>query len=531
MATAVTAQLVAMGYDAALPRNFTPLSMLGMAFAILNSWGVMSASLPLALASGGPSVAVWGVVFAGIGNLSIAVSLAEFLSAYPTAGGQYHWAALIAPNRHAPLLAWVAGWTTVFGWIAVAGSGSVLTSQMVAGMVAQTENAPHSRASQFVSYLLVTLVAFAVNVLLASQLPSLNKAALYWSILGFIVIPASALLLCKIDFADPSFVFAGFVNKTRWPDAVAWLLGSLQAGLALNGYDAVSHCIEEIPNAAVVGPLVMISCVALGIATSILFIVVILFVSGGYDAIDDIIGSPLGPLMTILSNASGSRVVATVLMLFPLLCLVIEPISGCENLAMLTCAAQQLFGTISIMTTSSRMVFAFARDGGLPRSDLFERIHKSQALPLNALCLAATMTALLGFIFLISTTAFNSIASASVVALSLSYALPIAIHLAQGRSKLPDRPFTISPKLGWVVNIIGVSYTAITTVLFLLPPQLPVRGNMNYAGAVILLVLGTCVAAWYASGRKHYRGPVALRYNEISATAGDGSEEDEEHAD
>ncbi|KAK3366645.1 amino acid permease [Lasiosphaeria ovina] len=420
-----------MGYDAALPRNFTPLSMLGMAFAILNSWGVMSASLTLALTSGGPSVAVWGVVFAGIGNLCIAVSS-------PT---------LIAPKRHAPPLAWVAGWTTVFGWIAVAGSGSVLTSQMSVGMAAQTENAPpHSTASHFVSYLLITLIAFAANVLLASQLPSLNKAALYWSILGFIVISVSALLLCKIDdFADPSFVFSGFVNKTGWPDAIAWLLGSLQAGLALNGHDAVSHCIEEIPNAAVIGPLVMISCVALGIATGPIFIVAILFVSGGYGAIDDIIGSALGPLMALLLNATGSRVIATVLLLFPLLCL--------------------LFGTISIMTTSSRMVFAFARDGGLPSNDLFEQIH------------------------------------------CISYALPIAIHLAQGRSKLPDRPFTLPATLGWVVNIVGVFYTAITTVLFLLPPQLLARGNMNYAGAVILLVLGTCVAAWYASGRKHYRGP------------------------
>lgn len=99
----------------------------------------------------------------------------------------------------------------------MAASGSVLTSQMVAGMVAQAEDAPHSTASHFVSYLLVTLLAFAANVLLASQLPALNKAALYWSMLGFIMIPASALLLCKIDFADPSFVFAGFVNQTGWP--------------------------------------------------------------------------------------------------------------------------------------------------------------------------------------------------------------------------------------------------------------------------------------------------------------------------
>lgn len=79
----------------------------------------------------------------------------------------------------------------------------------------------------------------------------------------------------------------------------------------------------------------MISCVALGIATGFVFIIAILFVSGGYDAIDDIIGSPLGPLMAILLNATGSRVIATVLLLSPLFCLVVQPASIC-NLTTLT---------------------------------------------------------------------------------------------------------------------------------------------------------------------------------------------------
>jgi hypothetical protein len=64
------AQLAAMGYISELPRNLSPVSMLGMAFAILNSWSVLSASLYLSLSSGGPSAAVWGLVDVGICNLS-----------------------------------------------------------------------------------------------------------------------------------------------------------------------------------------------------------------------------------------------------------------------------------------------------------------------------------------------------------------------------------------------------------------------------------------------------------------------------
>jgi choline transport protein len=82
------AQLQALGHKGELKRNFSLLSMLGLAFAILNSWTALSSSLGLALPSGGSTSVIWGLLTAGICNLALAASLAEFLSAYPTAGGQ-----------------------------------------------------------------------------------------------------------------------------------------------------------------------------------------------------------------------------------------------------------------------------------------------------------------------------------------------------------------------------------------------------------------------------------------------------------
>jgi amino acid transporter len=100
------AHLAALGVKQELQRNFSPLSMLGLAFAILNSWTALSTSLNLALPSGGPTVVLWGLVTAGVCNLCLAASLAEFLSAYPTAGGQYHWVAVISWKRYMPILSW-----------------------------------------------------------------------------------------------------------------------------------------------------------------------------------------------------------------------------------------------------------------------------------------------------------------------------------------------------------------------------------------------------------------------------------------
>jgi choline transport protein len=231
--------------------------------------------------------------------------------------------------------------------------------------------------------------------------------------------------------------------------------------------------IEEIPNPAVEGPKIMLACVGIGIFTGFIFLMVLLFVAGN---VDDVISSAAGPLLQIFFTATKSKAGAICLLIFPLVCL--------------------LFATTSIMTTSSRMTYAFARDGGLPVSRFFAKVHPRLDLPLNALYLTTGLVVIFGCIFLGSSSAFNAIISASVVTLGVSYGMPIAINCIRGRKMLPDsRPFKLPPLLGWTANLvsclyyfqrdimlignlkIGIGYVIITTVLFLFPPDLPVTGS------------------------------------------------------
>jgi choline transport protein len=126
------------------------------------------------------------------------------------------------------------------------------------------------------------------------------------------------------------------------------------------------------------------------------------------------------------------------------------------------------------VTTSSRMTYAFARDGGLPWSKFFAKVHPRLGQPLNALMLAAGLTILFGLILIGSSSAFNALISASVVALGVSYAIPIAINVCRGRKMLPERAFALPNVVGWAANLLGLAYTIVTTVLFLFPPELPV---------------------------------------------------------
>ncbi len=230
-----------MGHAQELKRNFSTLSMLGLAFAILNSWTALSASLSLALPSGGPTAVIWGLVTSGICDLCLAASLAEFLSAYPTAGGQYHWVAVVSWEGWVPILSWTTGWINVSGWIALTATGGLLGSQIITGIIAfMIPDYAAQRWHQFLIYVAYTLVAFLVNAFATRSLPLVGKAAFIWSICGFAVISVAVLACAAPGYQTGGFVYRDFINQTGWPDGIAWLLGLLQGALGLTAFDAVA---------------------------------------------------------------------------------------------------------------------------------------------------------------------------------------------------------------------------------------------------------------------------------------------------
>ena len=425
--------LAHLGHQQELKRNFSFVSMLGLAFAILNSWTALSASLSLALPSGGPTSVIWGLITAGICNLALAASLAEFLSAYPTSAGQYHWAAIVSWRRWMPIISWVTGWINTAGWIALTATAGLLGSQLIIGVISlEVPSYSPQRWHQFLIYIGYTLFAFLVNAFGTRLLPAFTKAAFIWSIAGFAIICITLLACASPNYQSGSFVYQDFINETGWPDGLAWLLGLLQGGLGLTGFDAVAHMIEEIPDPTVEGPKIMIACVGIGVFTGFVFLSVLLFVLNDVEAV---ISSTAGPVLQIFFDATGSKAGSICLLMFPLICL--------------------LFAGTSIMTTSSRMTYAFARDGGLPFSRWLAKIHSRLDLPLNALYLTSALVVVFGCIFLGSSSAFNAIVSASVVALGITYAIPPSINCLRGRKMLPEtRAFKLPEPFGWILNLV-----------------------------------------------------------------------------
>jgi choline transport protein len=125
-----------------------------------------------------------------------------------------------------------------------------------------------------------------------------------WSILGFVVISITLLACASPNYQSGDFVYRQWINETGWPGGIAWLLGLLQGGLGLTGYDAVAHMIEEIPNPSTEGPKIMIACVGIGTFTGFIFLTVLLFVTGN---VDDVISSTAGPVLQIFYDATNNK--------------------------------------------------------------------------------------------------------------------------------------------------------------------------------------------------------------------------------
>ncbi|KAJ1018434.1 hypothetical protein NDA18_006588 [Ustilago nuda] len=477
-------------------RHFSTLALIGLCYCILNSWTAASASMSIALVSGGPSVILWGMLVAFVGVMSTALSMAEICHVYPTTGGQYHWSFLLAPARYRYAIAYFTGWISVFGWVALTATASSLAGQFIVGIIALLHpNYQEKNWHIFLVYVAFSLGAWLINAFGVKILDSLNRIAMLWSLLGAVVIMVTCLARASANYQSARFVFAQFTNTTGWPNGVAWILGLLQAAFSLIGSDGATHLIDEIDQPSINAPRAMILAVAIGAGSTFIVLMVFLFVLRDFGAVTD---SPAGALLEIIYQAVGNKIGAVCLLIFPV--------------------CSMAFTATALLTTSSRMTQAFARDKGLPMHTLLAKISRKEQVPIPALILTTTWVIVFGCIYLGSSSALNAILSSSVVLLQVSYMIPIILLLCRGRKALNEasregekRSLNMGKFLGPMVNMLAVMFVVFTNIFFLFPPELPATGsNMNYTVVVVALVALLSGVAWMGRGRREFRGPLDM---------------------
>ncbi|KAK6389446.1 hypothetical protein LTR81_027054, partial [Elasticomyces elasticus] len=133
-------------------------------------------------------------------------------------------------------------------------------------------------------------------------------------------------------------------------------------------------------------------------------------------------------------------------------------------------AFQFFFTAVNEVTTSSRQLWAFARDKGVPFHTWLSKVSGTDGIPRNAVFVTLTTTCLLAMIIIGSTTAFNIILSVCNVALVITYIICIGTFTAKRcrREKLPPARFPLG-KLGIWINLASLCWLALLAVFLFFP--------------------------------------------------------------
>lgn len=187
--------------------------------------------------------------------------------------------------------------------------------------------------------------------------------------------------------------------------------------------------------------------------------------------------------------------------------------TGSVGVATLLCIVVLLLlyvGNVTCLATSSREVFAFARDKGFPFSSWLAEINRHNHVPYNAVYAVSFWAGVICLIDLGSTFAFNIVVSLNLLALVSTYALSIGcVTLKRMRGKeLPPARWSLG-KWGLPINMFAVAYCIFVVIWSSFPAALPVSlDSANWAPAIWVGVFLLSIITYLLHGKTHYTAPV-----------------------
>jgi amino acid transporter len=469
-----------LGYEQELSRRMSGFSNFAISLSIICilAGGITSFHVGLCSAGGASIGLGWPLIC--LFSLAVAATMAQVASAFPTAGGLYHWGSLLGGRA----CGWVTAWFNLAGLITVLAAINAGTYDFTTAAF----GAPSEASSAGVRTTVIVLMTLSQGLLnhygirLTTRLTDLS---------GWLILIVATILTVALWWAARSLDWSRlwtFTNFSGLPEgaavfprqenmAVLFALGFLLPAYTITGFDASAHTAEETVGAALNAPK--------GIVRSV-------WVSGlfGWAMIGAI-------LLAMPSLEEGARQGANVV---PWTMKSVLPPALCWTLLACIVVAQYLCG-LAALTSASRMTYAFARDGGLPFSRALRRVHPRSKSPSVAVWFAAIAAAT--FTILIP---YTTIAAVCVIFLYISYILPIgAGFLAHGRTWTRMGPWQI----GWLYRPLAVFSALGCLLLIVIGMQPPNEQAVKIVGAAVVLL----VLVWFGLERKRFKGPPQITDN------------------
>jgi amino acid transporter len=499
--------LAGLGYKQELHRSWSGFSNFAISFSIISILAGCFTTFGQAWNNGGPiAISIgWPVISAFI--LIIGLCMSELVSAYPTSGGIYWWASKLGGIK----AGYYTGWLNLTGLVAILASvayGAAIYLNTFIDLFSDSYAANFLGGNylyqQFFWFAVLMAVITSLNIFSSHLLAVINNVSVWWHVAGTAIV-VLVLIFGPDSHQSLSFVFTERINNSGFGGGGKfWFyvlpLGFLLTQYTITGYDASAHLSEETQGAA--------NSAAKGIWQSILYsaiggwilLLAFLFAATHVDYINS-----FDPKVNPYGGGSVIAILASAL----------SP--GLLKLVIFISMSGQIYCSTACMTSTSRMLFAFSRDGAVPGSRLWAKVN-ANGTPRNAVLLGAVAGVVLTLPALYKSpsgapTAFYAVVSIGVLGLYLAFAIPIWLRWKAGDAFTPG-PWTLGSKYKWM-SLLAVAEIVITSVYFILPfapTGVPFADDftwtaVNYAPIVMVVLMVGLWVGWHTTAKRWFTGP------------------------
>ena len=350
--------LAGFGYRQRLDRTLGGFSTFAAGFSYLSILTGLPQLFYLGFAAGGPAFFwTWPTVL--LGQFLVALCFAELAAEYPLSGGVYQWAGRVGPEA----LGWMAGWvylacaTISLASVALAVQGALPRIAPWAQFVG--DGSIPADAAKNAVLLGCGLIAAStlVNVLGVRLLARINNVGVFAEMAGAVVL---IVLLASKARRGAEVVFEAQGRGDGLPMGYLgpFLAAALVPSFVMYGFDTAGALAEEADDPRRKGPRAILGCLAaVGLAGALLILGAL---RAAPDLGDPSLGRLGGGMATIIREALGQ---------------------GWGDLLLADVVLAIGVCTLTVHAAAVRLVFAMARDNGLPGSSRLASLPGSARTP------------------------------------------------------------------------------------------------------------------------------------------------------
>lgn len=490
------AMILAMGYKQELKRELSLWSIFAVSFSVLGLLPSIAACFSYQQLVIGITPVPWIVAIVFI--TSVALSMAEISSAFPCSAGTPYAVSQLAPPKWKAYLTWFTCWANWLCQITASPSVSYSCASMMLALYSfNSESYTPTNGHVYGLTTGIQVVSGVLSCLPTKWVARVSSTGTICNIVFLVIVFVMILGGNKRQELNPSEAMPKFngnskawslTNQAEWPQGISFLMSFLSAIYSLSGYDSPFHLSEECSNAATAVPRAIVMTSTIGGAVGFLFMIAISYTIVSLQEISD---DPQGlgqPFVTYLTQILEHKLVLA---------------------ATAFTIVSSFFMAQSCLLASSRVTYAYSRDGLFPLSRIWKRVSPWTQTPIWAVVMNVVIGELILLLIFAGDVAIGAIFSVGGIAGFVSFTMPTLLKITYARNSFRPGPWNLgkfSQPVGWV----SVAFVSLMVPILCFPYVVGEDLNAQEMNWTVLVFFGPLLLAtiWFAiDARKWYIGP------------------------